>query len=92
MCKALAKHPAHHSESDGRGGENDRRDWERNKRVRNLWILAMVNVGIWAVSIIALVFVMQHFTGVKRLFPILAGRAVVAIDLLSALLKSRQAG
>ena len=62
---------------------------DRNKRVRSLWILAMVNVGIWAVSIIALVFVMQHSPGVKRLFPILAGGAAVAIALLSALRKSR---
>lgn len=62
---------------------------ERNRRVRSLWILAMVNSGIWAISIIALVFVMQHSPGVKRLFPILTGGAVVAIALLSALLTSR---
>lgn len=62
---------------------------DRNKHVRSLWILAMVNTGIWAISIIALVFVMQHSPGVKRLFPILAGGAAVAIALLSALLKSR---
>ena len=61
----------------------------RNKRGRNLWILAMVNTGIWAISIIALVFVMQHSPGVKRLFPILGGGSAVAIALLSALLKSR---
>jgi len=48
-----------------------------------------MNVGIWAVAIIALVFVMQHSPGVKRLFPILTGGAVVAIALLSALLTSR---
>ena len=62
---------------------------DRNKRIRSLWILAMVNVGIWAVSMIALVFVMRHSPGVKRLFPILAGGAAVAIALFSALLKSR---
>ena len=62
---------------------------ERNKRVRNLWKLAMVNSGIWAISIIALVFVMQHSSGVKGLFPILAGGTAVAIALLSALLKFR---
>ena len=62
---------------------------DRKKRVRNLWILAMVNSGIWAISIIALVFVMQHSPGAKGLFPILAGGSAVAIALLSALLKSR---
>lgn len=60
-----------------------------NKRIRSLWILAMVNSGIWALSIIALVFVLQHSPGAKRLFPILAGGAVVATVLLSALLKFR---
>ncbi len=62
---------------------------EKIKRVRSLWILAMVNVGIWAVSIIALVFMMQHSPGVKNLFPILAGGTAVVIALLSILLKSR---
>jgi hypothetical protein len=33
---------------------------DRNKCKHGLWILAMVNSGIWAISIIALVFVMQH--------------------------------
>lgn len=62
---------------------------DRNKRVRNLWVLAMVNLGIWTISIIALVFLMQHSPGAKRLFPILAGGTAVAIALFSALLKSR---
>ena len=62
---------------------------DRNKRVRNLRILAMVNSGIWAISIIALVFVMQHSPGAKGLFPILAGGTAVATALLSVLLKSR---
>ena len=62
---------------------------DRNKRVRSLWLLAMVNSGIWALSIIALVFVMQDSPGVKGLFPVLAGGASVATVLLSALLKFR---
>ena len=49
----------------------------------------MVNSGIWAISIIALVFVMRHSPGAKGLFPILAGGTAVATALLSALLKSR---
>ncbi len=62
---------------------------DRSKSIRGLWILAMVNSGIWAISIIALVFVMQHSPGAKGLFPILAGGSAVAIALLSALRKSR---
>jgi hypothetical protein len=62
---------------------------DRNKSIRGLWILAMVNSGIWAISIIALVFVMQRSPGAKGLFPILAGGSAVAIALVSALRKSR---
>lgn len=62
---------------------------DRNKRVSNLWMLAMVNSGIWAISIIALVFVMQRSPGAKGLFPILGGGAAVSTALLSSLLKSR---
>ncbi len=62
---------------------------DSNKRIRSLWILAMVNSGIWALSIIALVFVMQHSPRAKGLFPILAGGTAVATALLSALLKFR---
>lgn len=49
----------------------------------------MVNSGIWAISLIALVFVMQHSPGAKGLLPILAAGTAVAIALLSALLKCR---
>ena len=62
---------------------------DRNKSIRGLWILAMVNSGIWAISIIALVFVMQHSPSAKGLFPILAGGSAVAIALVSALRKFR---
>jgi len=59
------------------------------KRARGMWILAMVNSGIWAISIIALVFVIQHSPGAKGLFPILAGGTSVSIVLISALSKSK---
>jgi flagellar basal body-associated protein FliL len=62
---------------------------DRDKRVSSLWILAMVNVFIWAVSIIAMVFVMQHSPAIKKLYPVLAGGTVVSIILFSALLKLR---
>jgi hypothetical protein len=52
-------------------------------------VLATVNVGIWAISLIALIFVMQHSPSAKRLFPILGGGAAAAIALVSALPKSR---
>jgi len=62
---------------------------EKNKRLKSLWILAMVNCGLWAVSLIALVFVIQHSPGAKGFYTILAGGTVVSIILFSALLKYR---
>lgn len=63
---------------------------ENDNKLRRLWILGMVNVGIWAISIIALVFVIQRCPGAKGLFPILAGGMTVAIVLFSTLLKYKK--
>ena len=60
-----------------------------NKRMRSMWILALVNSGIWAISIIALVFVIQHSPGAKGLFPILVGGIAVSTTLLTMLPKYR---
>ena len=54
---------------------------------RGTYILAMVNVGIWAISIVALVFVIQRFPGARRMFPILAGGTAVGVALLSVIQK-----
>ena len=62
---------------------------KRDKSARGLWMLANVNVGIWAISIIALVFVMQHSPAAKKMFPILAGGVAVGVSLISASAKLR---
>ena len=59
------------------------------KAYKGLWILAMVNSSIWALSIIALVFVMQNSPGAKAMFPILAGGIAVASALISTVTKLR---
>lgn len=56
---------------------------------RGTKILAMVNVGIWAISMIALVFVMQHSPAAKKMFPILAAGTAVGVSLLAASAKPR---
>ncbi len=61
----------------------------REKRARSLWVLANVNVGIWAIAMIAMVFVMQHSPSVKRMFPILAGGVAVGVSLIAASAKLR---
>ena len=58
-------------------------------RIRGLYTLAMVNAGIWAISIIALVFVIQRAPSAKGLFVILAGGVAVSVSLLAALGKAR---
>jgi uncharacterized membrane protein YpjA len=58
-------------------------------RIRGLYTLGMVNVGIWAIAIIALVFVIQRAPSAKGLFVILAGGVAVSVALLSALGKAR---
>ncbi len=63
---------------------------DRAKRLRSLKILAMVNSGIWAISIIALIFIIQDYPGAKGLFPILAGGTAVSTAIISVLPKLRQ--
>ena len=61
----------------------------RSKSARGLWILANVNVVIWAIAIIAMVFVMQDSPAAKKIFPILAGGVAVGVSLISASAKLR---
>ena len=51
--------------------------------------LARVNLGIWAISLIALIFALQHSPAVKGMFPILGGGAAIGISLLSVASKSK---
>jgi hypothetical protein len=55
---------------------------------RRAHVLAMVNLGIWGIAIIAMVFLMQQSPSAKGLFPILGGGVAVGIALLSTINKS----
>lgn len=61
----------------------------KDKRLRSLWILAMANSAIWAISIVALVFVIQDAPRAKGLFPILAGGVAVSTALISVVSRRR---
>lgn len=52
---------------------------------RRLYTLALVNAGIWALSLIALIFVISRDPGAKGMFPILGGGAAVATALVSTI-------
>jgi hypothetical protein len=57
------------------------------KQKRSMYILAMINVGIWAVSVIGMVFLIQDAPNVKMLFPILGGGISVGVVLISTISK-----
>ena len=59
------------------------------ERTRSLYTLAMVNTGIWAIAIIALVFVIQRAPSAKGLFVILVSGVGVSVSLLSVVGKAR---
>jgi len=59
------------------------------RRMRGLYVLAFVNSAIWAVAIVALVFVIQSAPSARGLFVILAGGTAVSVSLLSAIGRSR---
>jgi len=61
----------------------------RKDLARSLSTIAMVNALIWAISIIALIFVMQRSPAAKGLFPILAGGVAVSGLLVSLVWKHR---
>jgi len=62
---------------------------EIHKARRSVYILAMVNVIIWALAIIAMVFLMQDAPMVKKLFPILGGGSAVGVSLLGTISKMK---
>ena len=58
-------------------------------RLRGLYTLAMVNTAIWALAIVALVFVIQRAPSARGLYVILAGGTAVSVTLASAIAKAR---
>ena len=57
---------------------------EMSQQKKGLYILAMVNAGIWAISLIALAVLLQKGGNLKGMYVILAGGTTVAIQLLSS--------
>ena len=54
---------------------------------RASYVLALVNVGVWAISMIALILLMQRFPGARRMYPILGGGTAVGIALVAVIRK-----
>ena len=56
-----------------------------SKQKKGLYTLAMVNAGIWAISMIALAVLLQKGGNLKGMFVILAGGTAVAIQLIASI-------
>ena len=67
-------------------------DQEREKFTNRMLLLARVNVVIWAISIIALIFVISNTSVAKGMFPILAGGIAVGVQLISMTERNRKLG
>lgn len=57
---------------------------------RSLYSLTWVNLAIWTVALIALIFVVDRCPGAKGMFVILAGGTGIGISLLSLVHRHRK--
>ena len=62
---------------------------EIGRRVKRVQTLAMVNVGIWVISIVALVVLLEGNGNLRGLYVVLGGGTAVALQLLSLTSKWR---
>ena len=60
---------------------------ELSKQAKSLYTVAMVNVGIWAISMIALVILLQGNGNLKGMFVILAAGTGVGIQIIALVSK-----
>jgi len=58
-----------------------------SKQLKGLYTLAMVNVGIWAIGLVALVVLLQKGGNLKGMYVILAGGVAVGIQIISSVAK-----
>jgi uncharacterized membrane protein YpjA len=65
----------------------DETDHSQRTAKRALYKLAMINTGIWAIAMIALVFLLEGNGNTRGLYPILAGGMAVGISLIASIAK-----
>ena len=54
---------------------------------RALHTLPMINTGIWAIAMVALIFLLEGNGNTRGLYPILAGGMAVGISLIASVAK-----
>ena len=57
---------------------------------RNLYRLALANVAIWVIALVAMIVLLEKSQSVKGLAPILMGGTGVGVALLAAISRTRQ--
>jgi len=62
---------------------------ETGKQKKGLYTLAMINAGIWATSLIALVILLEGHGNLKGMYVILAGGTAVSVQLISLISRLR---
>jgi hypothetical protein len=62
---------------------------EHRKQIKSMHTIAIVNVAIWAVAIITMIFLMKESPGVKKIFPVLGSGVAVGLILVSALARAK---
>ena len=67
--------------------EDEMSNNEMSKQKKGLYTLAMVNVGIWAISLIALVVLLQGKGNLKGMFVVLTGGTAVGIQMIALVSK-----
>jgi hypothetical protein len=65
-------------------------EFKSSKELKGLYTIAMVNVAIWAMAMIALVILLEKGGNLKGMFVILAGGSGVGIQIISLLSKLRK--
>jgi len=63
---------------------------ELSKTLKGLYILAMVNVGMYALGMIVLVFLLQKGGNLKGMYVILASGIAVGIQIIALISKLRK--
>ena len=62
-------------------------DSKMSKAKKGLYTLAMVNVGVWAIALVALVFLLEGHGKLTGMYVILAGGVAVGIQLIGLVSK-----
>ena len=58
---------------------------------RYVYMLALANVAIWVIALVAMILLLRQSQSVKGLAPILMGGSGVGVALIAAISKARQA-